>query len=213
LVAISESTRDEILHLIPGVRDRIRVIHNPVSSEFKSSPKHFNKSRPRILHLGGAPNKNLERHAAALRDFACELFVVGQISAGQRLCLENSGICYTVLEKLSSAALLEQYLRSDIVLFASTYEGFGLPIVEAQAVGRPVVTSNLPPMTEVAADAACFVNPYDVPSIRAGIARLIHDEDYRNALVASGYRNVKRFEPRRIAAQYAQLYQEILAAE
>jgi glycosyltransferase involved in cell wall biosynthesis len=101
----------------------------------------------------------------------------------------------------------------DLLVFASTFEGFGLPIVEAQATGRPVVTSNIMSMPEVAGDAACLVDPFNVSSIREGVLKVINDSDYRNALVKAGFENVKRFQPEQIARQYAELYHELVKAD
>ena len=84
-----------------------------------------------------------------------------------------------------------------------------MPIVEANAVGRPVVTSNLHSMPEVAADAACFVDPYDVQSIRAGIESVVSDATLRAQLVDAGLRNAQRFRPRVIAERYARLYRRV----
>ena len=78
-------------------------------------------------------------------------------------------------------------------------------------VGRPVVTSNLWSMPEVAGNAACLVDPLDVASIRAGICRVIQDSAYRERLVEAGFENVKRFQVETIAAQYANLYRSVYA--
>jgi glycosyltransferase involved in cell wall biosynthesis len=97
-----------------------------------------------------------------------------------------------------------------MVVFVSTYEGFGLPIVEANATGRPVITSNICSMPEIAGSAACLVDPSDCSSIRQGILRVMNDDGYRAGLVAMGFDNVKRFRASLIAAQYAELYHDIL---
>jgi len=97
-----------------------------------------------------------------------------------------------------------------MLVFASTYEGFGLPIVEAQATGRPVVTSNILSMPEVAGGAACLVDPFNVASIREGIAKVIQDSSYREYLVRLGFENVKRFQPENIAKNYLDIYTNIL---
>ncbi len=97
-----------------------------------------------------------------------------------------------------------------MLVFASTYEGFGLPIVEAQATGRPVVTSDTLSMPEVAGDAACLVDPFNVESIRNGILKVIQDTGYREQLVQNGLKNVERFKPESVAMQYLALYRELV---
>jgi glycosyltransferase involved in cell wall biosynthesis len=84
-----------------------------------------------------------------------------------------------------------------------------MPIVEAQATGRPVVTSARAPMDEVAGGAACLVDPEDVASIRAGIERVLRDEKYRGELVRAGFVNRERFRPAAQARQYAEIYREM----
>jgi glycosyltransferase involved in cell wall biosynthesis len=84
-----------------------------------------------------------------------------------------------------------------------------LPIVEANAVDHPVVTSDLMSMSEATGDAACLVDPFNVASIRDGIRRVIEDANYREQMVARGFTNTKRFWVEVIAAQYAELYREI----
>ena len=84
-----------------------------------------------------------------------------------------------------------------------------MPILEANAVGRPVVTSNISSMPEVAGNAACLVDPYDVSKIRDGIFRVIQDGTFRNTLINNGIKNVSRFDPLVIARQYFNLYKSI----
>ena len=64
-------------------------------------------------------------------------------------------------------------------------------------------------MPEVAGDAACLIDPFNVASIRAGIHRVIEDTDYRGQLTARGFVNAERFQADVIASQYAELYEEI----
>jgi glycosyltransferase involved in cell wall biosynthesis len=93
------------------------------------------------------------------------------------------------------------------------YEGFGLPVLEGQAIGRPVLTSDLDPMRHVAGKGACLVDPYKVDSIRAGVLRIIENEDYRELLVREGFSNAAMYSLDAVAAQYADLYRELLSKD
>ena len=79
---------------------------------------------------------------------------------------KHNSISYTEQWGLSDQEILQHYRDCDMVVFASTYEGFGMPIIEGNATGRPVVTSNICSMPEVAGAAACLVDPFDCSSIR-----------------------------------------------
>ncbi|MCB0583153.1 MAG: glycosyltransferase, partial [Phaeodactylibacter sp.] len=95
----------------------------------------------------------------------------------------------------------------------SEYEGFGMPILEAQATGRPVITSNICSMPEVAGRGAALVNPYDPAAKRAAIEQIIRNAGYREELIQEGRENVKRFNLEKIAGQYLELYREIARSQ
>jgi len=206
---ISESTRAALLESVRCDPSKVRVIHNNVSDEFRPMSRSFDRENPRVLQIGTGWNKNVERVAEALTGIRCRLAIVGELSSAQISTLLCHGIDYENLIGLSREALVAEYAASDLLVFASIYEGFGLPIIEAQAIGRPVVTSNISAMPEVAGDAACFVDPIEVSSIRAGILRVIDDENYRRQLVDAGFHNVERFRTAAVAARYEALYREI----
>lgn len=209
VITISEQTKQSLLAAVHCNPRKLVVIHNPVSEEFTPSPKAFNAEQPRILQVGTKPNKNLERVAEALAGLSCTLVIVGKLTARQEAVLARHRITIENHVGLSRQQLLDQYVQADLLMFASTYEGFGLPIVEANAVGRPVITSNLSPMPEVAGDSALFVNPFDVHSIRQGVITLMADAGHRDRLVSAGLRNVDRFSSQRVAEQYASVYRGI----
>lgn len=211
VTAVSQATREEILRQTGCDPDKVVVIPTVIADDFTRVDRPFNRECPRILHVGLAPNKNLERHAAALAGLPCHLHIVGRLEQRQRELLEAHGIRYTAEHNISRAAMHRAYADSDLLLFASTLEGFGMPIVEAQSVGRPVVTSKLSSMPEVAGAGACLVDPYDVAAIRAGVMKVIADDDYRAALVTAGFENVGRFDAGRVARQYEALYRRVSA--
>jgi len=117
------------------------------------------------------------------------------------------------LGRLTDEELVAAYQQCDMVVFASLYEGFGLPILEAQATGRPVITSSFGAMREAAGDGALLVDPYSVDEIRAAILRIKNEPALREELVRKGRENVERFRAPVVAARYAELYRQIDASQ
>ena len=207
VTAVSEATKAEIVQHTGCSPDKINVIPSAIPAHFRPVPKVFNEKKPRILHIGSAPNKNLIRHIEALRGVPCVLHIVATLRDSEKKLLETAGIEYEITPDLDDAGIVQAYENCDLLLFASTLEGFGMPILEAQSVGRPVITSNCSSMPEVAGDGgACFVNPLDTDSIRAGVLRVIHGPEYRERLVLRGFENAARFRAEAVAEAYCQLY-------
>jgi len=206
---ISQSTKEELLKCIKYDPNKIRVIPVCISPAFSPFKKKFNVAKPTILHIGTSRNKNLLRLIEALRGIPCKLEIVGKLSEEHTTSLAHNNIQYNSSFNLPEAEMVAKYHNCDLVAFVSAYEGFGMPILEANSVGRPVITSDILSMPEVAGDAACIVDPYNLTKIREGIMRIINDEAYRETLIQNGFKNALRFSPNVIADQYVQLYREI----
>ena len=124
--------------------------------------------------------------------------------------LKNFKIKFKCFISLNNKSLLQKFFQSDLLVFASNYEGFGIPILEAQTVGRAVLTSKLEPMTYVGGNGALYVNPQNIKSITNGINNLIKNSKLRNSLIKRGFNNIKRFNKINILQQHINLYNKIL---
>ena len=210
VTAVSETTKREILQYTNCLAEKIRVIENPLQEQFyATTKKDFNGSFPVILQIGTTANKNLHRLIEAIENIDCRLVIVGELDAEMANLLKTKKIIYKNKFGLSEEEIKIEYANADIVTFCSTFEGFGLPIIEAQAMLTPVVTSNISPMKEVAGTGAALAEPTSPTSIKNCILRVIRDEVYRKEIVANGVENVKRFQSEKITALYESLYHEI----
>ena len=189
ITVISAETKRQLLNEIRFPVDRIHVIPVSVSPLFQPSPKLFDADCPRILQVGTKANKNVHRLVQALKGVKCHLDIVGPIDETLQQALHDNAVQFTSHGRLTDEQIVERYREADIISFASTYEGFGMPIVEAQCVERVCVTSNCSSMPEVAGDAACLVDPFSVNSIRDGFLRVIQDAGYRESLIENGRAN------------------------
>lgn len=206
ITLISYFTKDDIIRYFPWAESKLVVINNPIDSNFKYVLKPFNANCPIILHVGTKANKNLLRVCEALKGVKCHLRIVGQITPEQREFLIKCNIDYSNVFNISDEEMIFEYENCDILSFPSLFEGFGMPIVEAQAVGRPIVTSNIEPMKSISGGSAVFVDPEDIVSIKHGFEVLINNELERNKCVYSGLENSKKYSQEEIARKYMDLY-------
>jgi glycosyltransferase involved in cell wall biosynthesis len=202
ITAVSETTKRSIIENTGCPPEKIRVIENPLQKHYlNGARKPFNMDCPTILQIGITPNKNIPNLIKALSGIKCRLKII---------LLKTGKIVYEFAHGLSDAEMRAEYEKADIVAFCSTFEGFGLPIIEAQSMQTPVLTSNISPLREVSGGAAFLADPRQVNEIRAGILKIIEDEEFRRDMIERGIANVTRFEPRFIAGLYENLYEEIL---
>lgn len=210
ITAISQATKDEIVKQTGCDAKKIRVVEVPLDENFTiGEKKDFNAACPRILQIGAAPHKNIPNVAKALEGINCRLVIIGRLDAATVSLLKEKNINYENEFGLDDEAVKQHYRAADLAVFCSLSEGFGLPIIEAQAMKTPVVTSDVNPMKEVAGRGALLVNPNDYLEIREAIKKIIGDAALRENLIADGIENIKRFHPAVVAEKYANLYREI----
>ena len=202
ITTISPHSKSDILKHTDCNPDKIKIIPVAIRSIYKHYPKRFRNDKPILLQIGQAKNKNLHRIIDAIKEMNVQLSIIGKIAPENKALLEKFNIDFVNRVNISDKEMLQEYINCDMLVFPSIYEGFGMPIIESQAVGRPVLTSNTTSMPWVAGGASHLVDPLSVASIKLGILKILTDNKYSEELIKKGFENVKRFDPNLIAKQY-----------
>lgn len=218
VIAVSEATKEDIIEKFSVPQMKIQIVHEGFVPQQNSNQKNkiqiLNKygieNVPFLLCVGTVqPRKNLERLIEAFAQILksekeskiaadTQLVLAGKkgwmsdaiYSAPARFGVENN---VKFLGYVPDEDVHDLLTSSKGLLFPSLFEGFGLPIIEAQSAGVPVLTSDKKPMTEVAGNAALYVDPISVDSIADGILQILTDDTRRKYLISHGKENVKRF--------------------
>ncbi|HEX8329659.1 MAG TPA: glycosyltransferase family 1 protein [Hymenobacter sp.] len=217
VVAVSEATKADIVQTYGLAPDKISVAYNAPAEIFRLQPedvqqetrRRFSQDNPYFLFVGALqPRKNLGNLLRAFDAFkvaegpavaAAQLLIVGRkawkagpiLDAYQQM-QHQAAVHFT--GRVTDDELATLYAAALATVYVPYFEGFGIPIVEAQASGCPVLTSGVSSMPEVAGpDGALLVDPHDAASIAAGLARLWNDEALRRQLVEQGRANLSRF--------------------
>ena len=209
ITVFSEFTKTELLKYVRFNDNNITVIPNVISSKYIHNPKIFNNKRPTILHIGTTPNKNIEVLIEAIKSIPCRLVVIGKLSSELKERLNVYKITYHNYFNISDNEMVAHYKACDMLSFCSLNEGFGLPILEAQATGRPVITSNISSMPEVAGKGAILVNPYKPQEIKEAILKILSNTLLQEELINKGLQNVKKYHISQVVKQYLNVYKMI----
>lgn len=202
LTTISLETKRIIHKYFPNVNN-MTVIPNCYNAQvFKQSDCVFNSECPTILQIGTKANKNIPRLLEAISSIKCKLLILGRLNNDLLDLLNKHKINYENFYNLELNEVYNLYVKSDIISFVSTSEGFGLPIIEGQAVGRAVISSNIEPMAGIAGEGACLVDPRSVERIRNGIIEVQQNTEYRNKIINNGFNNIIQYHPEQIADKY-----------
>lgn len=214
ITCISDSTKEDVKDKFAVKDDKIRVIHNPINQmiinlEGDSSSNPNMQGTNIILHVGTPPHKNLERVIPICKELNIKLMVLGKMSTSQRELAKSMDLNYEEYNNIDFSEVINLYRKATFVSFPSMYEGFGMPIIEANAIGVPIIAGDIPVLHEVADDAALFVNPHNKDDIKRAFEKLLNDSSLRLDLINRGKRNAKRFTPEAIGLEYQKAYKDL----
>lgn len=210
ILTVSESSGRDIEHFLPAARGKVVV--TPLASRFAPVdhiPERRTDANPYVLMIANlTPNKNVTRVVEALAILRSQGRNIGFTHIGVDLRGELAQAITTygmqdhvrMLGKVDDATLVDTATNCLCVVVPSLYEGFGMPAIEAQALGAPLVCSNRSALPEVAGEVALMVNPEDATSLATAIAKLIDDPALADTMRRKGLENVRNFSWDRTAS-------------
>ena len=207
LIAVSEATRQDLVRIYHLSPSRIRVVLHGVEPEFFALDR--TATEPFVLSVSTLhPHKNLERliraYASRKRDWRLIIAGMRGFSAGTLDALiAELGVRDSVelTGWIPREDLLQLYARARAFIYPSTFEGFGMPVLEAMAAGIPVACSDIPPLREVAGEAALFFDPLNEQAISGALERILADAELRAKLEKAGPERARAFTWERAARE------------
>lgn len=213
IIAVSENTRRDLVRTYAVPEEKIRVIHEGYErntefqiSNFKSNPNlKIRNDKPYLLFIGRLEErKNIVRIIEAFEilkeryHIPHTLVLAGKPGYGySRIKDLKSKIEHrediVELGYVSEEEKWDLLRGADAFLFPTLYEGFGIPVLEAQSVGVPVITSNTSSLPEVGGEGAVYVDPLSAESIAEGASRILSDRAFRDGILEKARRNIGRF--------------------
>lgn len=233
IICSSESTRRDLTKYFSVPADKVTVIYlgmdlkefAPLSAQEQAAAKKVIADKgvgdKYLLFVGTLePRKNLSgilKAFAALKDkrkFSGKLVIIGMKGWLTEDLTKLAESLHIKQDVVFSGFVTQQELRffyglSEALLMPSFYEGFGFPIVEAFAIGTPVVTSQVSSCAELAGDVALTVDPASVDDLAAKIERVVSDGALRRTMIEKGWRRAKEFSYLQTAQKTLQLYEQV----
>ncbi|MEI6138678.1 MAG: glycosyltransferase family 1 protein [Mariniphaga sp.] len=229
IIAISEQTKSDLIHFLGTAPDKIEVIYQTCNNCFyekvtedrkKEVKRKFGLPDQFILTVGTIEKR--KNQLAILKAVIAEKLDIPVVILGRprpkeyldeiKRFINGSGIQKQVMfiHNSNTSELQAIYQMAQVMVYPSYFEGFGLPVLEAQASGCPVITSNLSSLPEAGGDGAIYVDPSDISAIGKSIRNILYDNILQNGLKAKGYANAGLFSEKMVADRLMKLYNEVI---
>lgn len=214
IVCISENTKRDLLKFLPEVDEsKIRVIYNGVSEEYHPLTTKLPDLSNYILFVGARGGyKNFDFVVEALQDTPYKLAICGRALLDEeqkRLDRTLGPNRYRLYKNISNEELNKLYNSVLCLAYPSSYEGFGIPILEAQRAGCPVIALNASSIPEVIGETPLLMQTLDKNQFIDRV-NLLKNAEIRGAVVAAGLENSKRFSWGKMAEEYMAIYRDLL---
>lgn len=219
---ISENTKKDLLEILNVPEEKITVTHlaaDPLP-EVHLSIQHLVGNKPFLLFVGGRFGyKNFISTLRALaasqwlrENFRIVCFGGGALTQGEHAFIAEFGLPSNFVVQFGGPDILlaALYREAAALVYPSSYEGFGIPPLEAMSVGCPVICSNASSIPEVVGNAGVYFDPADVDAQRVALEKVLQASDLRASLIADGYIRHKHFSWSRCASETLATYRKLI---
>jgi glycosyltransferase involved in cell wall biosynthesis len=225
IITISEYTRRDVINRLEIEKNRVKAIHLGYDKDVfrkKSRSEARRKlglpDKKIILHVGSEePRKNIpliiESFSTILKEFPDSLLIrVGERRRETDELIKKLNLGKNVLYRrgITKEELSLLYNAADLLVFPSSYEGFGFPVLEAMASGLPVVTSNRTSIPEVAGDACIMIKDLDPRELVEGMLRILTDKNLSENLTRKGLTQTEKFSWEKTASETIKVYEDVI---
>jgi glycosyltransferase involved in cell wall biosynthesis len=225
VICISEHTRSDLIALFGVSPDKVSVVYlgcDGLTADNAPDDPLVSERRPFLLYVGlrgGYKNfatmlLGIATSTNLMSTFDVVAFGGGEFSADEQVLIERLGFSPGQVTQFSGndRVLAQHYQTATALIYPSTYEGFGLPPVEAMSLGCPVVCSNRSSIPEVVGDAGEYFEPDQAETIASAIECVVFSPEKRRALIVKGLTRAQSFTWQMCAEQHLNVYQELLDA-
>lgn len=226
IIAISNFTKRKLIEELNIPEGKIDVIYLGADDE-TFSPLDKKKARAKlnlpldqkiILHIGSEePRKNVPTVINAFNRVQKNipdslLIMVGEKTEMSENLIKKYNMQKKIIYKnnISREELLQYYNSSDLFVYPSLYEGFGLPILEAMACGIPVIASNTGSLPEVVGDGGIMLDPFDIEAISDNMYEILTNESIRENIIKKGLERAKLFSWKKTAEETLTVYEKVM---
>lgn len=214
IVCISENTKRDLLHFIPSIDEKkVRVIHNGVAECYHKCDDIVDEYREYVLYVGARGSyKNFEFTVNVVKDTPYKLLICGAPLRDSELNMLESALGrnrYKVLVRPSNEELNRAYNSVLCLMYPSSYEGFGIPILEAQRAHCPVIALNRSSIPEVIGNTPLLLDQLSVTEAHKKLD-MLKSQSVREMIISEGFENSKLFSWKKMANEYINLYTALL---
>lgn len=214
VITVSDFSKQEISEHYHVDKEKIEIINNAVNGEFIPM-NNSHKERYALAVSSANYHKNFAMMIDAFLESNADmsLYIIGSMSS-----LSFSSVKYTedprikFLGRVDDKELITIYQKASFFIFPSLYEGFGIPPLEAQACGCPVISSNVASMPEVLENSVIYFNPFNKSEIIAAIEKISADQLLSEQLIQKGLANVERFSWKKSAIELNNIIEKVFSS-